>query len=145
MDSRRDGVDHRTRILKGRTRNDKKLSVADLTASTTFKIPEKGSWHLWVRSRDVLSGKPGSRFFKVAVNGRESATVFGVHGKDGYDWQDGGEFSLPGGNVRVELIDKSQHYARCDRLLLTRDLTYVPHGPGGKENTEHVPADGKVW
>ena len=81
----------------------------------------------------------------VAVNGKASATRFGTHGNDAYDWQDGGVFSLPAGNAKVELIDTSQYFARCDRLLLTRDLIYVPQGPGGKENTEHVPADGKIW
>jgi len=141
----RDGVDHRTRILKGRTRKDKKLSGTDLTASTTVKVPKEGIWRLWIRSRDVRSESPGGRSFTAAVNGKSSETNFGNHGNDGYAWQDGGRFSLPEGNIKLELTDTSQYFARCDRLLLTRDLTYVPHGPGGKENTEHVPADGKIW
>ena len=141
----RDGVDNRTKTLNGRTKTDKRLPEAKLTASTTIKIPKKCTWRLWIRSRDVKSNKPGGRFFKAAVNGKASNTIFGVHGRDGYDWQDGGEFFLPAGNIKLELIDSSQYFVRCDRLLLTSDLEYVPSGPGGKENTEHVPPDGKTW
>lgn len=141
----RDGVDHRTRILKGRTRRNEQILKADLTASTTVKIPREGAWRLWVRSRDAKSEKPNGRSFNAAVNGKSSATIFGNHGHDGYAWQDGGKFSLPEGNIKLELTDTSQYFSRCDRLLLTRDLKYVPTGPGGKENTEHVPTDGKIW
>jgi hypothetical protein len=141
----RDGVDHPTKTLNGRRKTNKKLSVAELTADTTIKVPKEGIWRLWVRSRDDKSRNPGRRSFKAAVNGKTSKTVFGAHGHDGYGWQDGGEFFLPAGNIKLELIDSSQYYARCDRLLLTSDLKYVPQGPGGKENTEHVPSDGKIW
>ena len=141
----RDGVDHRTRILKGRTRTNPKLSTADLTASTVVRIPKAGNWRLWVRSRGIKSDNATGRTFTATVHGKPAQTIFGSHGQDGYAWQDGGTFILPEGNVRLDLTDTSQYFARCDRLLLTRDVNYVPNGPGGKENTEHVPADGKIW
>jgi hypothetical protein len=142
----RDGIDNRTKTLNGRIKIDKRLTLAELTARTTIKTPREGVWRLWIRSRDNQSKKiPESRTFKATVNGKASQTVFGAHGYDGYHWQDGGQFTLPEGNIRLELIDSSQYFVRCDRLLLTRDLKYIPSGPGGKENTEHVPADGKIW
>jgi hypothetical protein len=98
-----------------------------------------------VRSRDFATNVPGTRFFNAAINGKVSKTRFGTHGHEGFAWQDGGVFSLPAGNIKIELIDSSQFHARCDRILLTRDLEYTPNGPGGKENNEHVPIDGKIW
>jgi len=139
-----DGGDPRTTLLAGRSSTDKRLSQAERTATTTVKIPQDGTWRLWVRSKD-FAATSGGRIFNVAVNGNASETNFGAHGSDGFAWQDGGVFTLPAGTAKLELIDSSQYFARCDRILLTRDLTYIPSGPGGKENNEHVPIDGKIW
>ena len=133
-----------TTFLIGRSTTDKSLSRHELTATTTIKIPREGNWRLWVRSKD-FAATSGGRNFNVAVNGKASAKKFGAHGNEGFAWQDGGVFSLPAGNTKLELIDSSQYYPRCDRFLLTRDLQYTPNGPGGKKNIEHVPADGKIW
>ena len=119
-------------------------AIAITTATTTIKIPRDGNWRLWVRSKD-FAATSGGRSFNVAVNGKASAKKFGAHGNEGFAWQDGGVFSLPAGNTKLELIDSSQYFPRCDRILLTRDLRYTPNGPGGKKNIEHVPADGKIW
>jgi hypothetical protein len=131
-------------FLVGQSDADKTFSQDELTAATTIKIPQEGTWRLWVRSKDFALS-PGGRIFDVAVNGEVSGTKFGAHGNDGFAWEDGGVFSLPAGNSKLELIDSSKYFPRCDRILLTRDLEYIPDGPGGKKNIEHVPADGKIW
>ncbi len=40
-------------------------------------------------------------------------------------WCSGGEFSLPLGTTLV-LQDQTGYFARCDALILTTDLDYVP-------------------
>jgi hypothetical protein len=65
----------------------------------------------------------------MAVNGKASATKFWTHGKEGFAWEDGGVFSMPEGNFKLELIDRSQHFPRCNRILLKRDHKYIPDGP----------------
>ena len=46
------------------------------------------------------------------------------------------DFLDPWGN-RIELIDTTHFYARCDKLLLTSDLDFVPVGIGGDNNVQH--------
>jgi len=127
-------------ILKGREKKDPALSETDLTARTAIRIAQAGAYRLWVRACDYEKSMPGRRTFTAAVNGMSAGKTFGTHGKEGYEWQDGGMFELPAGAITLELTDVSQYFARCDRLLLTRDLEYVPKGPGGAANADHTAA-----
>lgn len=125
-----------TKVLKGFTLRDPNRGLEELTARTDIIVNEAGHYKLWVRSRD-FDTQQGSRRFKVLVNGEESAQEFGTHGVNGYAWQPGGTFILSQGINTFNLFDLSQYHARCDRILLTTDMDFVPELLGGFANVEH--------
>lgn len=93
-------------------------------ALTHVRIPRAGTWRLWVRTKDwEPSHSPGK--FVVSVCGRESKTL-GASGKSGWHWEQAGDFVLKAGLAGIRLVDRSGYFARCDALLLTTDLGYVP-------------------
>lgn len=93
-------------------------------AVTRIRIPRKGTWRTWVRTKDwVPEHSPGK--FVLSVAGRESR-VLGASGKAGWRWEAAGDFELEKSMVDVRLVDKSGYFARCDAILFTTDLAYVP-------------------
>ncbi|WP_257668885.1 glycoside hydrolase family 16 protein [Parapedobacter tibetensis] len=123
-------------VVKGFTSFDSGRDSAALTARTGIVINSAGNYRLWVRSRDFNTA-PGTRQFKVLVNGVESATTFGTHGTHGYDWQAGGVFYLNEGVNILDVFDSSQYHARCDKILLTTDTAFTPERIGGVSNVVH--------
>ena len=98
-------------------------------AFTTVGIPREGTWRVWARTKDWLPEfSPGK--FAVSVGGRRGA-VLGASRREGWRWEKAGDFRLAAGPVEVALEDLSGAFARCDALLLTSDLAFVP--PDGKE------------
>ena len=96
--------------------------IAD--AKTTLDVPRAGRWRVWVRTKDWLPEfSPGK--FAVAVNGTTGRTL-GASKKRGWGWERAGDFDLPAGKVEVALKDLSGAFARCDAMLFTTDLSYVP-------------------
>ena len=93
-------------------------------AKTTLTIPSAGVWRVWARTKDWLPEfSPGT--FAVNVAGKRGATL-GASRKDGWRWEQAGDFTLAAGTVTVALEDLSGAFARCDALLFTRDLAYTP-------------------
>ena len=93
-------------------------------AYTHVRIPRAGTWRAWARTRDwEPSGSPGK--FAVSVKKTEGP-VLGADGKSSWHWQQAGDFTLEPGTVGVRLVDKAGYFARCDAILLTTDLAYVP-------------------
>lgn len=95
------------------------------TASTQIQVPEAGTWRVWVRTRNWLKGFAPGRF-TVAVDGHRSGNVLGAGEPEVWAWESAGDFDLSAEAVSLELIDLSGAFARCDALILTRDLGYVP-------------------
>lgn len=94
-------------------------------ASTTVQLPQAGTYRVWVRTKNWLKEfSPGT--FTVAVNGRKSKQVLGAAPREVWTWESAGEFELSTGSVKLALVDLSGAFARCDALLLTRDLGYAP-------------------
>ncbi|MBI4979503.1 MAG: family 16 glycosylhydrolase [Spirochaetes bacterium] len=124
-------------VLRGQQKKDPKKTEAELTARTAIDVMTAGKYRLWVRARDFIKNGQGTRTFNVGINGRRSETTFGTHGVDGYAWQDGGVYDIPAGMTTISLIDSSQFYARCDKMLLTTDPAFTPNGIGGQRNVEH--------
>lgn len=106
-------------------------------AYTRIVVSNDGTYRAWVRARDFPGHNPGSRTFKMSINGQESPETFGNHGEEGFAWEDAGTFDLKAGMTDINLIDSSRFYGRVDRLLLTTDLAYIPEGEGGEANVEH--------
>jgi len=103
------------------------------SAVTEVKIPEAGTWRVWVRTRNWLKDfAPGK--FTVSIGGQDSGKVLGKGKPEVWAWESAGDFKLPAGPASLELIDLSGAFARCDALLLTRDMAYVP--PDGLEECE---------
>ncbi|NLS95030.1 MAG: FAD-dependent oxidoreductase [Planctomycetaceae bacterium] len=96
--------------------------VAD--ASTTATLPRPGKYRLWVRAKDwVPEHHPGK--FQVLVNRQAAAEAFGANGKKGWSWEDGGVYDLSG-KVELKVHDLTGYYGRCDVVVLTDDLGWIP-------------------
>ena len=94
------------------------------SARTTVDIPRAGTWRVWARTKDWLPEySPGA--FEVVVNGK-SGLRLGASRRVGWLWEQAGDFVLAEGPARLELHDLSGYFGRCDALVLTTDLTYIP-------------------
>ncbi len=94
-------------------------------AATEVRLPRAGVYRVWARTRNWLKDFAPGRF-TVAVNGVRAQAVLGRGLPEAWAWESAGEFKLEAGAVRLALVDLSGAFARCDTLLLTSDLGYVP-------------------
>ena len=102
------------------------VPVAD--ASTSVVIPEKGQWHVYVRTFNWTSpwtSEDGPGAFKVRVGGKTLKTVLGTKG-NAWEWQYAGKVSLKAGQTSVALCDLTGFNGRCDVIYLTTDPDDVP-------------------
>ena len=102
------------------------LPVKD--ASTSVNIPSNGEYTVWVRTRDWVApwgadGAPGK--FKLLINGNPLKTVFGTEGTK-WDWQSGGQVKLKKGTANISLHDLTGFDGRCDAVILSSDLNFIP-------------------
>ncbi len=95
------------------------------TAKAKFKTEKASTYTVYVLSKDFKYDRPGTRHFKMAVDGTYSSNVFGKHGADGYKWESAGSFSLDAGEHEIMLYSNTA-FARCQGIILTNDATYVP-------------------
>ena len=94
-------------------------------AVTEVTVPQAGTYRVWANTKNwIKEYSPGK--FTVAVNGQRSKQVLGAAPRDGWTWESAGEFELAKGPVKLALVDLSGAFARCDALILTRDLSYRP-------------------
>ena len=93
-------------------------------ATTTVRIPRTGRWRVWVRTKDWLPEfSPGK--FAVEVAGRRSRAL-GASRREGWVWENAGEYDLKAGDAAVSLVDLTGAMTRCDAVLITSDLGYAP-------------------
>ncbi|PWE00315.1 FAD-dependent oxidoreductase [Marinilabilia rubra] len=88
-------------------------------ASTSFMIEEKGTYHVWVRTKDWAPGNweaPGQ--FKVSVNHMELSTILGT--REEWGWQYAGNIKLEKGTNTLGLIDLTGFNGRCDAIYLSQ-------------------------
>lgn len=100
-------------------------------ARTTVTLPATGRWFVWVRTKNWVPGPwaaPGR--FKIAVNGRELAHVFGA-GAGEWSWECGGAVELDDPEVTLSLIDLTGCEGRCDAIFLTQDGGSIPDNSSG--------------
>ncbi|MBD3266015.1 FAD-dependent oxidoreductase [bacterium] len=112
--------------------------VEDAMAKVEF--PEKGTYRLWVRTRDWVApwkkpdtpdtkrahGTPG--IFKVIVGGR-SAGTFGNEDEE-WHWQDGGTIDVTNTQTTIALHDLTGFAGRCAGIFLTKDTDMTPPDSG---------------
>ncbi len=106
-------------------------------AVTTVSLPKVGTYRVWVRTRDWVApwktpetsidkravGTPG--IFKLVINGSALNTTFGTEGAE-WHWQDGGTIKLDQKNMELKLHDLTGFEGRCDAVLFSSDLAFVP-------------------
>ncbi|MBO5220138.1 MAG: NADH-dependent oxidoreductase, partial [Clostridia bacterium] len=90
------------------------IRVADATAKVT--VPQAGRWRVWVRSRKWVDG---AGRFKVVVGGRELERIFGASQKE-WAWEDGGDVTLPAGEIELRLVDLDGFDGRMAGVVLSR-------------------------
>lgn len=108
------------------------LGVPVKDAVTTVKFPKAGKYRVWVRTRDWVApwkmpGAPGK--FQLLVDGRPLVETFGTKGEE-WHWQDGGAVEV-GAQAEIALHDLTGFEGRCDAVLFSRDLKFIP--PNEKE------------
>jgi hypothetical protein len=97
-------------------------------ASSLIRLPEKGKYHFWVRTRDWVApwdaeGAPGK--FRIVVNEVPLKTVFGTEGAE-WHWQYGGSRRLKSGEILINIHDLTGFDGRCDAIVLTTDKKLIP-------------------
>ena len=91
---------------------------ADSDAMTVVSLAQGGTYNVWVRARDYAT-EPGSRRYKVALDGALFTPEFGAHGTAGWKWEKAGARELATGDHVLALHDTARFYGRCDAILLT--------------------------
>ena len=97
------------------------VPVAD--AVTSVNIPEKGVWHVYVRTYNWTSpwsSKPGPGQFRVSLGGKTLKPVVGASGNE-WEWQYAGSAKLKAGQTRLALRDLTGFDGRCDAVYLSMD------------------------
>ncbi|HSU65936.1 MAG TPA: FAD-dependent oxidoreductase, partial [Tepidisphaeraceae bacterium] len=97
-------------------------------ATTTVSFPVAGKYKVFVRTKDWVAhwkapGAPGK--FQLVVNGAVLPATFGTGGAE-WHWQDGGTLEAPKGDVTLALHDLTGFDGRCDAILFSSDLHFVP-------------------
>lgn len=94
-------------------------------AYTSIEIPQGGKYRLWVRGKNWLKKYSPGRF-RVGLNDKKVETTFGAAMTEEWIWEQGGEYKLPAGRLKISLHDETGHFGRCASIILTTDLSYVP-------------------
>ncbi|NJN26176.1 MAG: FAD-dependent oxidoreductase [Cyclobacteriaceae bacterium] len=95
-------------------------------ASTTIDIPAKGTYCIWIRTKDWAPFPKGPGQFQVLVDGKPIDKVFGADGSATWSWYAGGVLALDRGKVTLALKDLSGFDGRCDAIVLSSDPQFVP-------------------
>lgn len=106
------------------------LGVPVQDAVTEVIVPQSGKYRVWVRTRNwaapwTATEEPPGKFQLLFNNRTLTMTLFGTNGAD-WDWQDGGVVKLEKGNLILSLHDMTGFNGRCDAILLTNDIKYLP-------------------
>ena len=97
-------------------------------ARTAVAFPAQGTYRVLVRTRDWVGpwkapGAPGR--FQLIVDGKTINTPFGTE-RAQWHWQDGGTVEIAGGSVRLAIHDLTGFDGRCDAIVFTRDVDFIP-------------------
>ena len=92
--------------------------VAD--ASTTISFPKKGTYRLFVRTRNWTApwSDHAAGLFQVLINGKAMDLSFG-DGSSEWNWVDGGTIDVEELQVELSLHDLTGFNGRCDALYFT--------------------------
>ena len=97
-------------------------------AASQINIPESGKYRLWVRTRNWVApwtDKESPGKFQILIDDKPSIIIFGTEGAE-WHWQDGGTLQLGQGKVEIALQDLTGFNGRCDAIILSKDLGFIP-------------------
>lgn len=100
--------------------------VAD--ASTTVSFPKKGTYKVYVRTRNwssQWSKKEAAGQFQLLIDGKPLAKTFGKDHAE-WAWTEGGTVKISKKEVTVSLKDLTGFNGRCDAIIFTRDPNFKP-------------------
>jgi len=125
-------------------------------ATTKLTLPTASRYRIWVRTRDWAAPwnapetsqksrmnepkcmtchrldatePPGK--FQLLVNSRVLPTIFGTEGAN-WHWQDGGTVEIANEQVTLTLHDLTGFEGRCDAVVLTTDMDFLPPNKGSE-------------
>ena len=106
------------------------IPVGDAATAVTF--PAAGNYRVWVRTRDWVApwkapGAPGR--FQLIVDNEPLETLFGTEGAEWY-WQNGGVVAIKKNQVVLKLHDLTGFDGRCDAVIFTMDINFIPPNEG---------------
>ena len=116
-------------VLQGKNtglKDGQKWNELSQDALADVYIDTPGTYNLWVRDRDYANNQPGSRFFKIAVDGVQQDKLLGCHGQEGFRWTFVSKIELTEGMHTFALQDTSCFFPRSEGFFLTQNLDYVP-------------------
>ena len=99
--------------------------ISSFKPTTVVEAREGGEYYVWSYAPD-FSSNPSTRFFSVAVNGKELPKYSGRHGFNGWKWELLGKADLYKGQNMVSLSAKTP-FARSDAILFTTDASLDPN------------------
>jgi hypothetical protein len=97
-------------------------------AKTTVSFPEKGTYHVFVRTRNwtaTWSEADAAGKFAVRIDGKPLAKTFGTQDYE-WKWVAGGKIKVKNTEVQVELHDLTGFNGRCDAIYFTKDKSDIP-------------------
>lgn len=94
-------------------------------AHTEVSFPERGIYHIWVRTKNWVPGNwtPPGRF-KVKLNGEYLDKEFGYSPQ--WAWEYGGEITVSDSLVPLELVDLTGFEGRCDAVYFSSEYNSPP-------------------
>ena len=97
-------------------------------AHTRVQFPNKGRYRVFVRTFNWTAPwykGEGPGKFKLIINGNPMSVTLGATG-DNWMWQEAGVINLNSTDVEIALKDLTGFNGRCDAIIFTPDLKFVP-------------------
>jgi hypothetical protein len=97
-------------------------------ARTNFTIAQKGTYHIWVRTKNWAPGEwdsPGR--FQLIIDNQRLPQILGT--QDGWYWQYAGRKQMQKGKHFMALTDLTGFDGRCDAICLTTQELAPPSDP----------------
>ncbi|SDW97390.1 FAD dependent oxidoreductase [Lutibacter oricola] len=103
------------------------LGIPVEDATTEIEFPSKGTYRVWVRTRDWVApwkveGAPGK--FQLLINSEPLNETFGTKGAE-WHWHDGGLVTVDE-TAKVSLHDLTGFEGRCEAILFCKDIDFEP-------------------
>lgn len=98
--------------------------VAD--AKTTVTFPDKGNYHVWVRTKDWAPFPKGPGEFKILLDDKPLNNVFGAEGTEEWKWYYGGKIEISEEELDITAQDLTGFNGRFDAIYFTTDENDTP-------------------